>query len=55
MIGIGIGNDNLFQTNSMSKARKMGWHGFVDTEECIYEVLEDFVKLKMLPPIPPAK
>lgn len=37
---------------SMSKARKLGWHGFVDTEECIYEALEDFVKLKMLPPVP---
>ncbi|KAL9097151.1 MAG: hypothetical protein Q9165_000578 [Trypethelium subeluteriae] len=37
---------------SMNKARKRGWHGFVDSSECILEVFEDFVKLKMLPPVP---
>jgi hypothetical protein len=36
----------------MNKARKLGWHGFVDSAECIREVFEDFVKLKMIPPIP---
>ncbi|KAF2659927.1 NAD dependent epimerase/dehydratase family protein-like protein [Lophiostoma macrostomum CBS 122681] len=36
---------------SMNKARKMGWHGFVDTNECIREVLEEFVELGMLPKI----
>ncbi|KAF2735317.1 NAD dependent epimerase/dehydratase family protein-like protein [Polyplosphaeria fusca] len=35
---------------SMNKARKMGWHGFVDTNECIREVLDEFVALGMLPP-----
>lgn len=37
---------------SMNKARKMGWHGFVDTCECIREVLGEFVGLGMLPPLP---
>lgn len=36
---------------SMNKARKFGWHGFVDTSECIKEVLDDFAKLKMIPPV----
>lgn len=36
---------------SMNKARKMGWHGFVDTNECIKEVLGEFADLKMLPPV----
>ncbi|KAF2465577.1 NAD dependent epimerase/dehydratase family protein-like protein [Lindgomyces ingoldianus] len=37
---------------SMNKARKMGWHGFVDTNDCIKEVLEEFSDLKLLPPLP---
>jgi hypothetical protein len=36
---------------SMNKARKMGWHGFVDSSECIKEVLEEFAELGMLPGI----
>lgn len=36
---------------SMNKARKLGWHGFVDTNECFREVLDDFAKLGMLPPV----
>jgi hypothetical protein len=36
---------------SMNKARKLGWHGFVDTNDCMKEVLEDFAKLRMIPPI----
>jgi hypothetical protein len=36
---------------SMNKARKMGWHGFVDTNECFREVLDDFAKIGMIPPV----
>lgn len=36
---------------TMNKARKMGWHGFVDSNEAIIEVLREFVALKMLPPL----
>ncbi|KAF2110681.1 NAD dependent epimerase/dehydratase family protein-like protein [Lophiotrema nucula] len=34
---------------SMNKARKLGWHGFVDTNECVREVLDGFAGLGMLP------
>ncbi|KAL2350176.1 NAD dependent epimerase/dehydratase family protein-like protein [Cryomyces antarcticus] len=37
---------------SMDKARKLGWHGFVDSSECILEVFKDFEKSKMIPPVP---
>lgn len=36
---------------SMNKARKLGWHGFVDTNESIKEVLVEFEKLGMIPPV----
>jgi hypothetical protein len=36
---------------TMNKARKMGWHGFVDSNDAIKEVLGEFVDLKMIPPI----
>lgn len=36
---------------SMLKARKLGWHGWVDTTESFLHVLRDFEKLKMLPPL----
>ena len=36
---------------TMNKARKMGWHGFVDSNDAILQVLEEFVTLKMLPPL----
>ncbi|EWZ28566.1 NAD dependent epimerase/dehydratase family protein-like protein [Fusarium oxysporum Fo47] len=36
---------------SMLKARKLGWHGFVDTTESILDVLRGFEQLKMLPPL----
>jgi hypothetical protein len=35
----------------MLKARKLGWHGFVDTMESILDVLRGFEQLKMLPPL----
>ncbi|OCL02897.1 NAD dependent epimerase/dehydratase family protein-like protein [Glonium stellatum] len=37
---------------SMDKARKLGWHGTVDSSESIHEVLKEFAKLKMIPPVP---
>lgn len=36
---------------TMNKARKMGWHGFVDSNDAIKEVLAEFVDLKMIPPM----
>lgn len=36
---------------SMNKARKLGWHGFVDTNDCVHEVLGEFADLGMLPPV----
>ena len=36
---------------TMNKARKMGWLGFVDSNEAIREVLGEFVELGMLPPV----
>ena len=36
----------------MDKAKKLGWNGTVDSVESFREVLEEFVELKMLPPIP---
>jgi hypothetical protein len=38
----------------MDKAHKRGWFGTVDSRECILEVLQDFAKLKMTPPVPVA-
>lgn len=36
---------------TMNKARKMGWHGTVDSNEAIREVLGEFVDIGMLPKI----
>ncbi|KAF1923840.1 uncharacterized protein M421DRAFT_95799 [Didymella exigua CBS 183.55] len=36
---------------TMNKARKMGWHGFVDSNDALIKVLGDFAKLKLLPPL----
>jgi hypothetical protein len=36
---------------TMNKARKMGWHGFVDSNDAIREVLGEFADLKMIPPV----
>lgn len=38
--------------NSTSKAKKLGFFGFVDSTESVFEVLQDFVNLKMIPPLP---
>ncbi|EXJ76531.1 uncharacterized protein A1O5_01039 [Cladophialophora psammophila CBS 110553] len=40
---------------STDKARKLGWHGFVDSSESLLEVFEDLAKLKMIPPVPKAE
>ncbi|KAJ5378624.1 hypothetical protein N7509_011743 [Penicillium cosmopolitanum] len=37
---------------SMAKAKKLGFFGFVDASETIYRTLEEFVDLHMLPPGP---
>lgn len=36
----------------MDKARKLGWHGFVDSSESLLEVFDDLAKLGMIPPVP---
>ncbi|OCT50045.1 NAD dependent epimerase/dehydratase family protein [Cladophialophora carrionii] len=35
---------------SMSKARKFGWHGYVDSIESIHSVFQKFTDMKMIPP-----
>lgn len=42
----------LTEDASSDKARKLGWHGFVDSSESFLEVFEDLAKLKMIPPVP---
>ncbi|KAJ4177132.1 hypothetical protein NW755_014034 [Fusarium falciforme] len=37
---------------SMDKARKLGWHGYVDTYQGLLEVFDEFAKLKMIPNVP---
>ena len=41
--------------SSMDKARKLGFHGFVDSSESFLEVFDDLAKLKMIPPVPKVK
>lgn len=36
---------------SPNKARKLGWHGFVDSCDALRETFEDLAKLKMVPPV----
>ena len=36
---------------SMNKARRLGWTGFVDTRESIFEMYSEMARLGMLPPI----
>ncbi|EUC40526.1 hypothetical protein COCMIDRAFT_108582 [Bipolaris oryzae ATCC 44560] len=37
---------------SMNKARKLGWHGFVDTSDAFFQVFRELSALKMVPPMP---
>ena len=34
---------------SMNKARRLGWTGFVDTSESLFEMYSEMAKLGMLP------
>jgi hypothetical protein len=36
---------------SPDKARKLGWHGFVDSRDALKETFDDLAKLKMVPPM----
>lgn len=40
------------RTASTDKARKKGFFGMVDSQECILEVFNDFAALKMIPKVP---
>lgn len=42
----------LIVLTSIGKSRKLGWHGFVDSHEAIYEAIGELAELKMVPPIP---
>ena len=37
---------------SMNKARKRGFHGFVDSNESIFETFKELARIKMIPPVP---
>jgi len=34
---------------SVSKNRKLGWHGFVDSADAIFDSINEMVEMKMLP------
>ncbi len=36
---------------SMNRSRKLGWHGYVDTVEAIWEVIGEMAGLGMVPPL----
>jgi hypothetical protein len=36
---------------STNKVRKLGWNGFVDTEESIRQTIEEFAEMNMVPKI----
>ena len=40
----------LTDADSMNKARKFGWHGYVDSIESIHSVFQKFTVMKMIPP-----
>lgn len=40
-----------FGSLCMNKARRMGWTGFVDTMEAVFEMYTEMRSLKMLPPM----
>lgn len=42
-------------TFSSDKARKLGWHGFVDANESLLSVFDDLANIKMIPPVPKVK
>lgn len=36
----------------MTKAKKLGYFGFVDSSDSLFRVIEEFVDLQMAPPLP---
>lgn len=40
---------------SMNKSRKLGWHGFADTNESLLSVFDDLARIKMIPTVPKVK
>jgi hypothetical protein len=36
---------------SMNKARRMGWTGFVDPRESLFEMYSEMAKIGMIPPM----
>lgn len=38
--------------SSSTKVKKLGWFGFVDTAESMFKVFDEFVVLRMIPPLP---
>lgn len=38
--------------SSTAKAKKLGFFGFVDSTESVFKVFQEFVDLKMVPPLP---
>lgn len=53
MILLGRRNTNV--TVSSDKARKLGWHGFVESAESLLAVFDDLARIKMIPPVPKVK
>lgn len=48
----GFFNPSFSLQFSAKKARKLGWNGFVDTEESLLEVFRELAQIKMIPPVP---
>ena len=43
------GNELCLQLSSVSKNRKLGWHGFVDSAEAILDCIKEMADMKMVP------
>lgn len=37
---------------SSTKAKKLGFFGFVDSAESVFQVFREFADMKMIPPLP---
>lgn len=48
------GNLRLTLLDSVGKSRKLGWHGYVDSHEALYEAIQGLAELGMVPPVPKA-
>ena len=35
----------------MGKSKKLGWHGYVDSHEAIFETIKQLADLKMVPSV----